>query len=131
MLLMRGEGDDMTTCDDIAQRHIDVWNETDPNARRAAVDKLYTEDPATSIRWRWPRAGRRSSRRSPRQQQFPGLCSDSPARSTATTTRRGLPGKLGPAGEPAAIVGFDITLTDEAGRINTVLGFLDRVPAAA
>lgn len=34
----------MTTYDELAQRYIDSWNETDPNARRAAVDQLYTED---------------------------------------------------------------------------------------
>src|ERR1700694_803074 len=32
------------TYDDLAQRYIDTWNETDPSARRAAVDQLYTED---------------------------------------------------------------------------------------
>ena len=34
----------MTAYDDLAQRYIDAWNETDANARRAAVDHLYTED---------------------------------------------------------------------------------------
>jgi hypothetical protein len=30
----------MTTHDELAQRYIDTWNETDPSARRAAVDQL-------------------------------------------------------------------------------------------
>jgi hypothetical protein len=34
----------MTAYDEFAQRYIDTWNETDPSARRAAVDQLYTED---------------------------------------------------------------------------------------
>ncbi len=34
----------MTTYDELAQRYIDTWNQTDPSARRAAVDQLYTED---------------------------------------------------------------------------------------
>ena len=34
----------MTAYDELAQRYIDTWNETDPSARRAAVDQLYTED---------------------------------------------------------------------------------------
>ena len=34
----------MTTYDELAQRYIDTWNETDADARRAAVDRLYTED---------------------------------------------------------------------------------------
>ena len=32
----------MTTYDELAQRYIDTWNQTDPIARRAAVDQLYT-----------------------------------------------------------------------------------------
>jgi hypothetical protein len=34
----------MTTFDDMAQRYIDAWNETDPTARRSAVDQLFSED---------------------------------------------------------------------------------------
>ena len=34
----------MTTYDELAQRYIDTWNETDRDARRPAVDRLYTED---------------------------------------------------------------------------------------
>jgi hypothetical protein len=49
----------MTAYDDLAQRYIDAWNETDANARRAAVDHLYTEDArATKTRWPPPTAGR-------------------------------------------------------------------------
>ena len=31
----------MSTYDDLAQRYIDAWNETDPTARRAAVDPSF------------------------------------------------------------------------------------------
>src|SRR6476659_7294631 len=37
--------------------------------------------------------------------------------------------ELGPAGSPAPIVGFDVAVSDDSGRIKTVLGFLDKVPA--
>lgn len=36
---------------------------------------------------------------------------------------------LGPAGEKPLIIGFDVITVDEDGRIRTVVGFLDRVPA--
>jgi hypothetical protein len=36
---------------------------------------------------------------------------------------------LGPAGAEAPVAGFDVVVTDEDGRIKTVLGFLDRVPS--
>jgi hypothetical protein len=38
---------------------------------------------------------------------------------------------LGPEGAEALIAGFDVAVTDGDGRIRAVLGFLDRVPAAA
>jgi hypothetical protein len=38
--------------------------------------------------------------------------------------------ELGPEGIEAPIVGFDVAVTDEVGRIRQVHGFLDRVPTA-
>jgi SnoaL-like domain len=35
---------------------------------------------------------------------------------------------LGPAGAEPIIIGFDVISTDQDGRIDSVLGFLDRVP---
>lgn len=37
---------------------------------------------------------------------------------------------FGPEGQEAPIAGSDVAVTDGDGRIHTVLGFLDRVPAA-
>ena len=36
---------------------------------------------------------------------------------------------LGPEGAEPLIIGFDVIVTDDEGRIETVLGFLDKVPA--
>ena len=61
----------MTTYDELAQRYIDTWNETDPSARRAAVDRLYTDDVSGGRRdggdrqvrpWTWHRGQDRGSR---------------------------------------------------------------------
>ena len=38
---------------------------------------------------------------------------------------------LGPEGQAAPAVGSDVAVTDDNGRIRTVLGFLDRVPATS
>jgi hypothetical protein len=38
--------------------------------------------------------------------------------------------ELGPAGGEAPIAGFDVAMTDDDGRLELVLGFLDRVPTA-
>ena len=117
--------------DDLAQRYIDAWNETDATARRAAVDTLYTDD----ARYIDPMAvaeGRDAitSMIGAVQEQFPDFTFRlaGPVDGHHNQARFGW--ELGPAGSPAPIVGFDVAVTDDAGRIRTVLGFLDKVPAA-
>ncbi len=122
----------MTTYDDLAQRYIDTWNETDPSARRAAVDQLYAED----ARYIDPLAvaeGREAiaSMIGAVQQQFPDFRFRlaGPVDGHHHQARFGW--ELGPAGSPAPVVGFDVAVSDGSGRIQTVLGFLDKVPATA
>jgi hypothetical protein len=121
----------MTDYATIAQRYIDAWNQTDADARRAAVDQLYTED----ARYVDPLAvaeGREAiaSMIGAAQEQFPGFVFTlaGPVDGHHNQARFGW--ELGPAGAPAPIVGFDVAVTDDDGRIRTVLGFLDKVPAA-
>ena len=121
----------MTTYDELAQRYIDTWNETDPSARRAAVDQLFTED----ARYVDPMAAADgheaiASMIGAVQQQFPDFRFRlaGPVDGHHDQARFGW--ELGPEGSPAPIVGFDVTVSDASGRIQTVLGFLDKVPAA-
>ena len=121
----------MTDYAKIAQRYIDAWNQTDAAARRAAVDQLYTED----ARYVDPLAvaeGREAiaSMIGAAQEQFPGFVFTlaGPVDGHHNQARFGW--ELGPAGAPAPILGFDVAVTDDDGRIRTVLGFLDKVPAA-
>ena len=122
----------MTTYDELAQRYIDAWNETDADARRAAVDALYTEDaryvdPLAAAEGRDAIAGMIGAV----QEQFPGFVFRlaGPVDGHHNQARFGW--ELGPAGAEAPIVGFDVAVSDDTGRIQTVLGFLDKVPAAA
>jgi hypothetical protein len=121
----------MNTFDELAQRYIDTWNETDAGARRAAVNKLYTED----ARYVDPLAvaeGREAiaSMIGAVHEQFPGFSFRlaGPVDGHHNQARFGW--ELGPAGADAPIVGFDVAVTDDEGRIRTVLGFLDKVPAS-
>jgi hypothetical protein len=121
----------MNTYDDLAQRYIDAWNETDAGARRAAMDKLYTDearyvDPLAVAEGRDAIATMIGAV----QQQFPGFRFRlaGPVDGHHNQARFGW--ELGPEGAEAPIVGFDVAVTDEDGRIRTVLGFLDKVPAA-
>jgi len=122
----------MTTHDELAQRYIDTWNETDPSARRAAVDQLYTEE-ASYIDPLAVADGREAiaSMIGAVQQQFPGFRFRlaGPVDGHHNQARFGW--ELGPEGAPAPIVGFDVAVRDDSGRIQTVLGFLDKVPAPA
>lgn len=119
----------MTTYDSIAQRYIDAWNLTDPAARRAAVDELYTDD-AHYIDPLADAEGKEaiSATIGAVQQQFPGFQFRlaGPVDGHHKQARFGW--ELGPAGESAPIVGFDVAVTDDDGRIRSVFGFLDKVP---
>ena len=121
----------MTTYDELAHRYINTWNETDPDARRAAVDQLYTEDaryvdPLAAAEGREAIAAMIGAV----QEQFPGFVFRlaGPVDGHHNQARFGW--ELGPASAEAPIVGFDVAVSDDEGRIQTVLGFLDKVPAA-
>nr|WP_284231006.1 nuclear transport factor 2 family protein [Mycolicibacterium sp. TUM20983] len=116
----------------MAQHYIDAWNETDAAARRAAVDALYSAD----ARYSDPMAvaeGREAiaSTIEAVQGQFPGFVFRLAGPVDGHHDQARFSWKLGPAGQEAPIVGFDVAVTDTAGQIHTVLGFLDKVPADA
>lgn len=122
----------MSGFDDLAQRYIASWNETDPTARRRAVDQLYAEnaryvDPLAVAEGREAIAATIEAV----QGQFPGFGFRlaGPVDGHHDQARFGW--QLGPEGAEAPIVGFDVVTTDGQGRLQTVLGFLDKVPATA
>ncbi|GAA0720419.1 nuclear transport factor 2 family protein [Dactylosporangium roseum] len=120
----------MTDFAKIVERYLRIWNETDPGARRAAIDELFTEDvafvdPMASVSGRAGVDGLIAAV----QAQFPG-CGlallggvDGHHEQARFGWEMGLPGR------PADVVGFDVVTLAPDGRINQVLGFLDRVPA--
>ena len=117
---------------DLIDRYLATWNETDAGKRRALIDELFSADasyvdPMAEARGRDAIAAA--------QAQFPGFVFTFPGfvftqagpvdghhRQTRFTWG------LGPEGAEPPIVGFDVAVTDEDGRITTVLGFLDKVP---
>jgi len=119
------------TFDDLAQRYIATWNETDPEARREQVKQLYTED----ARYTDPMAdavGREaiSTTIGAVQQQFPGFRFRLAGPVDAHHNQARFGWELGPAGEEPPIAGFDVVIGDGEGRLRAVLGFLDRLPAS-
>jgi hypothetical protein len=115
----------------IIKRYIDVWNESDPQRRRALIAEVFADDadytdPLGSVAGHDAIAAFVASA----QAQFPGLEFNlaGPVDSHHCQARfrwhLGFPG----ADEPI-VVGFDVAVI-ENDRLRSVYGFLDRVPAA-
>ena len=117
---------------DLADRYLAAWNETDPAARRAAVDELFSPtarytDPLVDAEGRSAIEATIAAV----QEQFPGFAFRSLGTADAHHQQLRFAWELGPDGQEAPIAGFDVAVVDAEGRIASVFGFLDRVPAAA
>jgi hypothetical protein len=120
-----------TTLQDLADRYIAAWNETDPAARRRLVDASWAED----ARYTDPLVaaeGRDAvdATLGAVQAQFPGLVFRLGGPVDAHHDIARFTWELGPAEGEALVVGFDVLVADAEGRIAQVHGFLDKVPAA-
>lgn len=121
---------DLNDLNDLVDRYIGTWNETDPTARRAAIRELWAEDG----RYTDPLAVAEGTDAIDAtidavQRQFAGLTFTvaGPVEAHHDIVRFGW--ELGPAGGEALVVGSDVAILTEDGRIRAVLGFLDKVPA--
>ena len=119
---------------DLVERYIETWNEPALDARRAAVAELWADDgtytdPLAAVRGHDEIAGLIGAV----QAQFPGhvirLADEGVDAHHGIGRFRW---ELVPAtgGEPV-VVGFDVAVTGEDGRLASVLGFIDKAPAAA
>jgi hypothetical protein len=115
---------------ELAERYLDTFNETDPDRRRALLAAVYTEqagytDPHVELSG----TDQIDAFIAQVQESMPGL-------------RFGLHGPVdshhgqarfqwhaGTAEQPKALIGFDVIVTTE-GRIERVYGFTDAEPAA-
>lgn len=121
----------MRTPTELAESYIAVWNETDPVARRRAVEELYSQD----ARYVDPLAVAQGREQidatiAAVQTQFPDFIFRLTGPVDAHHDQTRFAWELGPAGGEAPIAGFDVAVTDHDGRLKLVLGFLDRTPAA-
>ncbi|MFC5911103.1 nuclear transport factor 2 family protein [Streptacidiphilus monticola] len=115
---------------DLAERYLAAWNETDPAARRKLIDETWAEDgsytdPLVEARGR----DAIDATLAAVQGEFPGFVFRLAGPVDAHHHIARFTWELGPAGEEPLVLGFDVLAADEEGRIATVLGFLDRVPA--
>jgi len=117
---------------EIIDRYIAAWNETDAEARRALVGSLWAADgsytdPLADVRGPDAIAGLIGAA----QQQFSGLVFTLGGPVDANHNQARFSWHLGPYGAEPVVVGFDVVVVDAAGQIRSVHGFLDKVPAAA
>ena len=121
----------MSDFDLLAEQYIAVWNETDPTRRRKAVDALWSVDG----RYVDPMAAANGTDGIDAtigevQEQFAGWTFRLVGTVDAHHDQARFRWELGPDGDEAPIVGFDVMEWDADGRLTQVLGFLDKVPAA-
>ncbi|NYJ73112.1 nuclear transport factor 2 family protein [Allobranchiibius huperziae] len=119
-----------TAMNDLMTTYLACWNETDPAARRTLIDQHWTEqasysDPMAQVRGR----DAVDATIGAVQDQFPGFVFTPAGPVDAHHRQARFTWGLGPADAEPVIVGFDVVVTDDDGRIDSVLGFLDKVPA--
>jgi hypothetical protein len=121
----------MSDFDIVVQRYLTAWNETDPGRRRAAVEEAFAPD----VRYTDPVAvveghAALDGLIGAVQAQFPGFVFTPGGPVDAHHEQARFTWNLGPAGQEPVVVGFDVAELGPDGRIRTVLGFIDRAPAA-
>jgi hypothetical protein len=114
----------------IASHYIDNWNDKDPDSRRTATDGLWAQD-ASYIDPLTEAHGRDGIEATIAavQSQFPGFEFRLAGPVDGHHNQCRFEWELGPAEGEAPVGGFDVAvLTPDGSRLQTVLGFLDRVP---
>ena len=114
------------TVSDLVAQYLETWNETDPAARRKAIDGLWAPDgvytdPIATAEGR----DQIDATIAAVQGQFPGLAFTLAGPVDAHHNTARFTWNLG----DELVVGFDVMVLDADGQISKVYGFLDKVPA--
>jgi hypothetical protein len=119
-----------TTPDKIAQQYIAAWNETDAGRRRALIAETWAED-ATYVDPLMAGRGHAEvdALMGAVQQRFPGFRFALIGQPDGFGDKVRFSWGLGPDGAEAPIKGTDFVQVED-GRLKSVTGFLDQVPAA-
>lgn len=120
----------MAEFDDTVTAYLRTWNATDPAERRALLEQHWAQgvtytDPLAQVSGHDGISGAVEAV----QAQFPGYVFTLVSGPDAHHQQARFQWGLGPRDAEPVVVGFDVLSTDPEGRIQTVLGFLDQVPA--
>jgi hypothetical protein len=115
----------------LAEQYIAAWNETDPGARRALIDEIWSSngryiDPLAEVTG----PGQLDAVIASAQARFTGMTFRLAGPVDAHHDQARFTWELGPEGTDAIVVGLDVAQRDADGRLALVLGFLDRVPSS-
>jgi hypothetical protein len=118
----------MPASQELVERYIDSFNETDAAARRELLEKLYVSDstytdPHVDLRGPSEIDGFIAQT----QERFPGFQFRLAGPVDAHHDQARFQWKAGTAEQPDQYVGFDVVVTDN-GRIHSVYGFMDAAP---
>jgi hypothetical protein len=116
---------------EMVERYLAVWNETDAARRRKLVDELWAEDgsytdPLADAHGRAEIDGLIGAV----QQQFPDFVFTLGGPVDAHHDQARFTWHLGPEGTEPVVTGFDVAVLNGGGQIRSVYGFLDKVPSA-
>ena len=116
---------------EMVERYLAAWNETDASRRRKLVDELWAEDgsytdPLADAHGRAEIAGLIGAV----QQQFPDFVFTLGGPVDAHPEQARFSWHLGPSGAEPVVIGFDVAVLNGGGQIRSVYGFLDKVPTA-
>lgn len=115
---------------DVMNRYLATWNAPDSDER----DRLLAEHWSPDVRYVDPLAdvaGRDAMRSviGEARRQFPAWVFSPVGDADGHHRQLRFTWGLGPDGDEPVVVGFDVVVLDESGRIHDVRGFLDKAPA--
>ena len=113
----------------VIERYIACWNQTDPGLRRKLIDEVWAAD-ASYTDPLGEAIGREAidATIAAVQEQFPGFSFTLLGPVDSHHHQARFTWGLGPDGVEPVVVGFDVAVAGDDGRLATVLGFLDKVP---
>jgi SnoaL-like domain len=114
---------------ELIERYLRCWNETEPATRRRLIEQTWTTDagyvdPMSEVQ------GIEAIEAVivAVQGQFPGLLFSAVGTPDTHHRQARFSWGLGEPGQEPIVVGFDVAVLAEDGRISQVYGFLDKVP---
>lgn len=120
----------MSASQEIVERYLDSFNETDALRRRELLETLYT----TESTYTDPHVDLRGPAEiddfiAQTQERFAGFRFQLAGPVDAHHSQARFQWQAGPAEQPDQYIGFDVMVTDN-GQIHSVYGFMDAAPAA-